>query len=162
MPVRGARRVDCRGKCPKLPNSPRGHIGGPRTRSQSRRATFRSLYKLGDTRVLPVFLTWRVPLGSFIFQYLCDRFQVRSALADVDSGNVDKVRCNTYAAPNPSGSKNCAESKCRLSGTRDQAKADVFDYIECFYNAKLRYVPGIAITETAQEDRDQVRTFRSF
>jgi putative transposase len=25
--------------------------------------------------------------------------------------------------------------------TRDQAKADVFDYIECFYNVKRRHSP---------------------
>ena len=28
---------------------------------------------------------------------------------------------------------------CKTYRTHDQAKADVFDYIECFYNPKRRY-----------------------
>jgi hypothetical protein len=87
--VRGALRVDCREKYPKLPRLPREHIGGRRPTSQSRRATVQLSGKLSDIPVLSDCLTWLRSAISPI-QILRDQWRFAASkykLAEVDSGD---------------------------------------------------------------------------
>ncbi len=44
----------------------------------------------------------------------------------------------------------------RMYRTRDDAGADVFDYIECFYNPKRRHSTGLSLSRVASRCRPRL------